>query len=74
MQDTLAQKLRVLRAERGLTLRQAEQRTGVDKDTLSKLERGVRQPYDVTLSRIARGYGVPVTDLMEEEPALPKAV
>ena len=69
MQDTLARKLRVLRAERGLTLREAEHQTGVDKDTLSKLERGLRQPFDVTLSKLAKGYGVPVEELLEE-PAL----
>jgi transcriptional regulator with XRE-family HTH domain len=66
MQDTLARKLRVLRAERGLTLREAEQLTGVDKDTLSKIERGLRHPYDVTLSKLAKGYGVPVEYLLEE--------
>ena len=69
MQDTLARKLRVLRAERGLTLREAAQRTGVDKDTLSKLERGIRHPHDVTISRLAKGYDVPVEELLEE-PAL----
>ena len=73
MQDTLARKLRVLRAERGLTLREAEQLTSVDKDTLSKIERGLRHPYDVTLSKLARGYGVPVEDLLEEPVPLAKA-
>ncbi|MDP9485834.1 MAG: helix-turn-helix domain-containing protein [Actinomycetota bacterium] len=66
MQDTLARRLRVLRAERGLTLRDAEHLTGVDKDTLSKIERGVRHPQDVTLAKIAKGYGVPVAELLEE--------
>jgi transcriptional regulator with XRE-family HTH domain len=66
MQDTLARKLRVLRAERALTLREAEELTGVDKDTLSKIERGLRRPYDVTLSKLAKGYGVPVEELLEE--------
>ena len=66
MQDTLAKKLRVLRAERGLTLREAAQQTGVDKDTLSKLERGIRHPHDVTISRLAKGYDVPVEELLEE--------
>jgi transcriptional regulator with XRE-family HTH domain len=73
MQDTLARKLRVLRAERGLTLREAEQLTGVDKDTLSKIERGLRHPYDVTLSKLARGYEVPVEDLLEEPVPLDEA-
>ena len=49
-----------------MTLREAEQLTSVDKDTLSKIERGLRHPYDVTLSKLARGYGVPVEDLLEE--------
>jgi transcriptional regulator with XRE-family HTH domain len=71
MQDTLARKLRVLRAERGLTLREAEQLTGVDKDTLSKIERGLRHPYDVTLSKLARGYGLPVEELLELEDGPP---
>jgi transcriptional regulator with XRE-family HTH domain len=65
MQDTLARKLRVLRAERGLTLREAEELTGVDKDTLSKIERGLRYPYDVTLSKLAKGYSVPVEELLK---------
>jgi transcriptional regulator with XRE-family HTH domain len=73
MQNTLARKLRVLRAERGLTLREAEQLTGVDKDTLSKIERGLRHPYDVTLSKLAKGYGVPVDELLEEPVPLAKA-
>ena len=73
MQSTLARKLRVLRAERGLTLREAEQLTSVDKDTLSKIERGLRHPYDVTLSKLARGYGVPVEDLLEEPVPLGEA-
>src|SRR5215218_9695588 len=66
MHGSLPTRLRVLRAERGLTLRDAEHQTGVDKDTLSKIERGVRHPHDVTLAKIAKGYGVPVEDLLEE--------
>ena len=69
MQDTLARKLRVLRAERGWTLREAAERTGVDKGTLSMLERGIRHPHDITLARLATGYGVPAEELIEE-PAL----
>jgi transcriptional regulator with XRE-family HTH domain len=40
MQGSLARKLRVLRAERGLTLRQAAEQAGVRPGTLSELERG----------------------------------
>jgi transcriptional regulator with XRE-family HTH domain len=54
-------------------LREAEELTGVDKDTLSKIERGLRHPYDVTLSKLAKGYGVPVEDLLEEPVPLAEA-
>jgi transcriptional regulator with XRE-family HTH domain len=66
MQTSLGHKLRVLRAERGLTLREAASRTGVAKETISDIERGIRHPHDVTLSKLARGYEVSVVDLLEE--------
>jgi transcriptional regulator with XRE-family HTH domain len=69
MQGSLARKLRVLRAERGLTLRQAAEQAGVRPGTLSELERGLHRPHDITLSRVANGYGIDVEDLLEE-PAL----
>lgn len=66
MEGSLAQRLRVLRAEKGLTLRQAASLTGVAKETISDVERGVRHPHDVTVSKLAKGYGVPVEELLEE--------
>src|ERR687894_570828 len=65
-QGSLARRLRVLRAERGLTLREAASLTGVAKETISDIERGLRHPHDPTLARIAKGYGVPVQELLEE--------
>jgi transcriptional regulator with XRE-family HTH domain len=73
MHGSLPTKLRVLRAERGLTLRDAERLTGVDKDTLSKIERGRRDPQDITLAKIAKGYGVPVEELLGEPAPLGEA-
>jgi transcriptional regulator with XRE-family HTH domain len=64
---SLGRKLRVLRAERGLTLREASSLTGVTKETISGLERGIRHPHDVTLAKLAEGYGVPVGELLDEE-------
>jgi transcriptional regulator with XRE-family HTH domain len=66
MQGSLATRLRVLRAERGLTLREAAAVTGVTKETLSDLERGLRHPHDPTLAKVARGYGVPFEELIDE--------
>jgi transcriptional regulator with XRE-family HTH domain len=50
--------------ERGLTLRQAAERTGVTKETLSELERALRDPHPPTLAKIAGGYGVEIPDLL----------
>jgi transcriptional regulator with XRE-family HTH domain len=66
---SLAERLRVLRAQRGMTLVEAAEQAGVGRDTLSDLERGRRHPVMPTLAKIAQGYGVPVEDLLEE-PAL----
>jgi transcriptional regulator with XRE-family HTH domain len=52
-----------------MTLVEAAEQTGVGRDTLSDLERGRRHPVTPTLAKIAKGYGVPVEDLLEE-PAL----
>jgi transcriptional regulator with XRE-family HTH domain len=73
MQGSLAHKVRVLRAERGLTLREAASLTGVAKETISDIERGLRHPHDPTLAKIARGYGVPVEELLEEPVPLGEA-
>ena len=74
MQGNLARRLRVLRAERGLSLTEAAERIGVTRDTISEIERGKRHPYMPTLAKIAQGYDVPVEELLEEEPApLPPA-
>ena len=66
MHRSLAERLRVLRAREGLSLSEAAERAGVTRDTLSELERGKRHAYTPTLTKIARGYGVPVEDLLEE--------
>jgi len=67
-QESLARKLQLLRAERGLTLVQASALTGVTRGTLSELESGKRVAYMPTLSKIAEGYGVDVRELLLEEP------
>jgi transcriptional regulator with XRE-family HTH domain len=68
-QGSLATRLRVLRARRGLSLTDAANLAGIQRQTLAKLERGGTRPHDVTLSKIAAAYEVPVEALLEE-PAL----
>jgi transcriptional regulator with XRE-family HTH domain len=66
MHGSLARKLRVLRAERGLSVREVEAISGVAKETVSQIERGERHPLDRTLAKLARVYDVPLDDLLEE--------
>jgi transcriptional regulator with XRE-family HTH domain len=73
MDELLARKLRVLRAERGWTLNQAAERAGVQPETISDAEHGKRRPYTPTLTKIAKGYGVPVEELLGEPVPLGEA-
>jgi transcriptional regulator with XRE-family HTH domain len=72
MQKSLAARLRLLRARRGLTAKDAAQLLGVDRHTLRRAELGTQEVQYPTLAKIAEGYGVPVEDLLglvEEVPA-----
>src|SRR5215211_5477490 len=70
MQGALPRKLRLLRAERGLTLVEAAKKIGITRESLGLLEKGKRHPHAPTLTKLANGYGVPVEELFslsEEE-------
>ena len=66
MPQPIAVKLRVLREERGLTYKEAAELTNVSHWTLIALEAGKRAPYMPTVTKIARAYGVPLEELVEE--------
>jgi transcriptional regulator with XRE-family HTH domain len=65
MQGALPKRLRVLRAERGLTIKQAAESAGVTRETVRELELGRRSPHEPTLAKIANAYGVPVVELLD---------
>ena len=67
MPGPIAVKLRVLRQERGLTQKEAAQLANVSPWTLFCLESGKRAPYVPTVTKLARAYGVPLEELVEEE-------
>src|SRR5215218_8290419 len=73
IQKPLADRLRLLRAQRGLTVKDAAQQVGVDRHTLRRIELGTQGAQYPTLAKIADGYGVPVEDLLEEPVAAGKA-
>ena len=64
MRTSLAERMRVIRARLGLSLKDASERTGVDRHTLRQLELGGREPRYPTLHKIAEGYGVDVEELL----------
>ena len=60
------ERIRVMRAERGMTLRDLEEASGVGKDAISEIERGRRQPRVSTIMQLARGLGVDPAELLKE--------
>jgi transcriptional regulator with XRE-family HTH domain len=70
VQESLARKLRILRADKGITLDEAERVTGVTRETIGALEHAQRGAHTRTLEKIAHGYDVPLEYLVSSEPAL----
>ncbi|WP_190814542.1 helix-turn-helix domain-containing protein [Saccharopolyspora pogona] len=64
----IAQRLLEARHRRGWTLAEAAEANGVSVTHLSRLERGERQPSIGVLIQLARSYGLPLGQLVGEEP------
>jgi len=64
----LAERLRALRAARGLTLDALAERAGVSRSMISLVERGESSPTAAVLDRLAAGLGVTIASLFADEP------
>jgi transcriptional regulator with XRE-family HTH domain len=62
----LGQRVQGLRAERGMTLHELAEASGVSVSMLSSVERGAKAPTVVVLDRIAYGLGVRIGALVAE--------
>jgi transcriptional regulator with XRE-family HTH domain len=62
--DLVAPRLRRVREQRGVTLTEVAERTGISKSTLSRLENGQRKPSLELLLPLAELYRVPLDDLV----------
>ncbi|MFD4600513.1 helix-turn-helix domain-containing protein [Streptomyces sp. NPDC058464] len=62
----VAQRLKDMRSERGITLTTLAEQTGISSAHLSRLEKGVRKPSIGSLLQIARVYGVSISELVQE--------
>jgi transcriptional regulator with XRE-family HTH domain len=62
--DLVGPRLKRIRAQRGVTLTDLAERTGISKSTLSRLENGHRRPSLELLLPLAQAYRVPLDDLV----------
>lgn len=68
--DNIPLNLRQIRAEAGLSLSRVAELTGVSKAMLGQIERGESSPTIATLWKIAKGFSLPLSALIDE-PARP---
>lgn len=62
----LAQRLLDLRTQNGWSLDALEERTGVSRSTLSRIERAVTDPTTTSLAKMAAAYGRTASGLLSE--------
>jgi len=62
--DQVGARLRQIRTQRGATLVELSERTGISKSTLSRLENGQRRPSLELLLPLAQAYRVPLDELV----------
>jgi transcriptional regulator with XRE-family HTH domain len=62
--DRVGPRLQRVRAQRGISLTEVAQLTGISKGTLSRLENGQRRPSLELLLPLAQTYRVPIDDLV----------
>jgi len=60
------QRLRELRAERGVSQDQLARRTGIDATAVGRFERGAREPRLRSILRLAAGLGVKPGRLVDD--------
>jgi transcriptional regulator with XRE-family HTH domain len=53
------------RLERGLSLTSAAELSGVDKNSLHRIEVGRQLPQPPTIKKLSSFYGIPVRDLLD---------
>ena len=73
--QTLADHLRWLRTQRGLTLQDLASTSGISRATLSRIENGEVSPTAETLGRLASVFALPLSQLLAPlEPDFPPLV
>jgi transcriptional regulator with XRE-family HTH domain len=65
MAKDLAVRLKELREDKRWSLREAAEKTGVSKSMLSKIERSLTSPTATVLGRLAEGFGISISHLLD---------
>ena len=63
----LSKKIRAIRKQKGLTIKEVAKFVGVSEQAISQYERGIREPNLSTIDRIAEALNVTRLDLLETE-------
>src|SRR6478735_48963 len=69
----IGQRLRALRAERGLTILELAAKAGVSSGSISQIERGASNPSVSTLQKLRAALGVTLWSFLESDAAEPAA-
>ena len=64
---SISKNLKQIRKEKGLTLEDLSEISGVSKSMLGEIERGSTNPTILVLWKIADGFKIPLTRLIKEE-------
>lgn len=70
----VGQRLRLLREERGISMRALARRSGLSANALSMIERGLTSPSVSTLNKLAAALEVPITAFFRQEPVREQVV
>lgn len=64
----VGQRLRILRDERGVSMRSLARRSGLSANALSMIERGLTSPSVSTLTKLSNALEVPIMAFFRQEP------
>lgn len=63
----LAQRIKKLREDKGLTLRELEALSNIENSNIARLESGAVNPRFTTLYKISQGLGITLSELVDIE-------
>ena len=66
----LAQRIKKLREDKGLTLRELEALSNIENSNIARLESGAVNPRFITLCKISQGLGITLSKLVDIEEQL----